>query len=192
MTDGIIFSYAAHFSSGIFPLEIFGHTESNHPVLICISITSLTAPMHSRAQDGVPPRCCAINMCCNLTSTLPPWKETLECQAFVKWKGDEDIARHFPPDSKTKQIHSSLKLHNGIPESFTRVGSNCLQPSDHRIMWPPNVCWKPNCQIRWVVKVWRFVGHNSEVLTVKWSKQRRQRSTDGFTIESQKQTELIW
>lgn len=96
------------------------------------------------------------------------------------------------PDSKTKQIHSSQKLHNGIPESFTRVGSNCLQPSDHRIMWPPNVCWKPNCQIRWVVKVWRFVGHNSEVLTVKWSKQRRQRSTDGFTIESQKQTELIW
>lgn len=104
MTDGIIFSYAAHFSSGIFPLEIFGHTESNHPVLICISITSLTAPMHSRAQDGVPPRCCAINMCCNLTSTLPPWKETLECQAFVKWKGDEDIARHFPPTPKQNRF----------------------------------------------------------------------------------------
>lgn len=48
---------------------------------------------------------------------------------FVKWKDDEDIARHFYPTPK--QSHSSLRLHN--PRILHSAGSNC-QPPDHRFV----------------------------------------------------------
>lgn len=114
-----------------FPLGHFGCTELNHVLLLGVSITSL----HGRTQNGQLPQDFAINM---------HWLD------FALWLF---LLGHLLPSSSGKMMKTSLvtftRLQNRVtprrgyisPESFAL---SATRPSD---MWPPHVCWKPNCEI---------------------------------------------